>query len=796
MKRKILPLILLLLPGALRITAQENAAAQETVTAQVNTAAQKTASAQEKTAQKTAVAEDSIRLYELQSIEVTATRAKKSTPVAYTEFAHEQIVRNNYGLDIPSLLALTPSMVATNETGIGIGGTSMRLRGTDATRINVTVNGVSLNNPDSHAVYWYDTPDLISAVGSMQVQRGAGISTNGTGAFGGAVNMTTDALTTEFSGSASLSYGSYNTNKQAVHLSSGLLGGHWMLDARLAHIGSDGYIDRGATDLKSYMFQAGYYNGSTVVKILSFGGKAKTGLTYTGVTKEEMVLNGRRFNSEGMYYTSDGNHAYYYTDDGTVQRATVGYYDNQTDNYLQINNQLVFSHRFNDRWSFNATGFYTYGYGYYEQYKEDRKLAEYGFGDDLAYDAEGNKIKADMIRSKYMRNHLGGLNAAANYTVRDLDLTFGGSYSYYTCPHYGKLNWVEGLDDSRIGHRWYDNDVEKQDANLFARANWQVADGLRLFADLQYRYVGYKAWGVNDNYISSEVGMQPIDVDQHYHFFNPHAGISYTLADRHNLYFSYAVAQKEPTRSDFTDRYMFAEASSYPKSERLNDFELGYNYTSPQLAVGVNLYYMKYKNQLVPTGRINDGYEAINDNVPESYRRGIELSATWRAAGWFTVSANATFSQNRIENYVHRVVDYALQGNVAGEYDYYTVEMGTTRLAYSPQTVAALLLDFHHKGFEAVFHTQYVGKQYFTNYENPNMLLDAYCVTNLNLGYTLRTKSVRSVRFGLQINNLFNTEYESNGYGWSEAYEGVQTDHAYYFPQAPLHVLANITLQF
>lgn len=734
---------------------------------------------------------DSVRMYRLQEVEVTATRATRNTPVAYSDIRREAIARNSYGLDIPSLIAFTPSAVATNETGIGIGGTAIRLRGTDPTRINVTINGVPMNNPDSHAMYWYDTPDLISSVGTVQVQRGAGISTNGTGAFGGAINMTTDALQTEFGGDASLSYGSYNTQKQAVHLSSGLLGGHWTLDARLSHIGSDGYIDRGATDLKSYMFQAGYYNGNTMLKFLSFGGKAKTGLTYTGVTKEDMRLNGRRFHTEGMYYTSDGPHSYYYTEDGKTERATVGYYDDQTDNYLQINNQLVLSHRFNERWTLNATGFYTYGYGYYKQYKDDAKLKQY-----LTLPAELADTKADLIREKIMRNHLAGLNASAGYSVRNLDLVFGGSYSYYTCPHWGTLDWVDGVDRSALGGRWYDNDATKQDANLFARANWQIIDGLRLFADLQYRYVNYKSDGVNDNYVSAEVGMQPIDVDKQYHFFNPRAGVSYTLAERNNFYFSFAVAQKEPTRSDFTDRYMFAEANTYPSSEKLYDYELGYQYTAPRLSLGVNLYYMKYKDQLVPTGRINDGYDALNDNVADSYRRGVELSAAWRATGWFTVGANATFSQNRIENYVHRVVDYGQTGNVAGEYGYHTVEMGTTRLSYSPKTIAGLLLDFHHKGFEAVFHTQYVSKQYFTNYENPNMALDAYCVTNLNLAYTFRTRAARSVRVGLLVNNLFDTEYEGNGYGWSEAYEGTQTDHAYYFPQAPLNVLANVTVRF
>ena len=722
---------------------------------------------------------------------MTATRATRNTPVAYSDIRREAIARNSYGLDIPSLIAFTPSAVATNETGIGIGGTAIRLRGTDPTRINVTINGVPMNNPDSHAMYWYDTPDLISSVGTVQVQRGAGISTNGTGAFGGAINMTTDALQTEFGGDASLSYGSYNTQKQAVHLSSGLLGGHWTLDARLSHIGSDGYIDRGATDLKSYMFQAGYYNGNTMLKFLSFGGKAKTGLTYTGVTREDMRLNGRRFHTEGMYYTSDGPHSYYYTEDGKTERATVGYYDDQTDNYLQINNQLVLSHRFNEKWTLNATGFYTYGYGYYKQYKDDAKLKQY-----LTLPAELADTKADLIREKIMRNHLAGLNASAGYSVRNLDLVFGGSYSYYTCPHWGTLDWVDGVDRSALGGRWYDNDATKQDANLFARANWQIIDGLRLFADLQYRYVNYKSDGVNDNYVSAEVGMQPIDVDKQYHFFNPRAGVSYTLAERNNFYFSFAVAQKEPTRGDFTDRYMFAEANTYPSSEKLYDYELGYQYTAPRLSLGVNLYYMKYKDQLVPTGRINDGYDALNDNVADSYRRGVELSAAWRATGWFTVGANATFSQNRIENYVHRVVDYGQTGNVAGEYGYHTVEMGTTRLSYSPKTIAGLLLDFHHKGFEAVFHTQYVSKQYFTNYENPNMALDAYCVTNLNLAYTFRTRAARSVRVGLLVNNLFDTEYEGNGYGWSEYSEGTQTDHAFYFPQAPLNVLANVTVRF
>lgn len=740
---------------------------------------------------------DSVTMVKLQEVEVVATRAQKTMPVAYSNLKKETIQKNNFGLDIPSVLALTPSMIATNETGIGIGATSIRMRGTDATRLNVTINGVSMNNPDSHAMYWYDTPDLLSAIGSIQVQRGAGISTNGTGAFGGAINMTTDALTTEFGGDASLSYGAYNTNKQSVHVSSGLIRDHWTIDARLSHIGSDGYVDRGKTDLKSYMFQAGYYNSNTMLKFVSFGGKASTYLTYDGVSKEDMALYGRRYHTGGQYVTSNGP---YVLADGTH----VNYYDDHTDNYLQLNNQLVLSHTFNKNWKMNATAFYTYGYGYYKQYKGNKKLLEYlNIPEDKYYDAEGEKVRADLIREKKMENHLMGLNAAFNYSINNLDLSFGSSFSYYTCPHWGVLDWVDGLEKSDYDGRWYDNDVDKLDGNIFVRANWQMTEGLRLFADMQYRGVSYEAWGVNDNYLSSSKEMQPIDVDKTFHFFNPHVGLNYDFARHHKAYFSFAIQQKEPTRGDFTDRYRFAMTNTYPKAEKLFDYELGYMFQSKNFSAGINLYYMKYDNQLVPVGHINDGYDALNDNVKDSYRRGIELTAAWTPTRWITLTANATFSQNRVKDYTNYVVNYDkyLEGGIDGYCDYTVQPMGTTRLAYSPKTIANLGIDFHHKGFEAILTTKYVSKQYFTNYENPDMQLDAYCVSDLNLGYTFKTKSTKSVRFGVMVNNIFDTRYEGNGYGWSDGYideNGKEqvTHHAFYFPQAPINVLSNITVKF
>lgn len=716
--------------------------------------------------------EDSLQLYHLQQIEVVATRATAATPVAFEEIDRATIARNSYGTDIPSLLALTPSMIATNETGIGIGGTSIRLRGTDATRINVTVNGVAMNNPDSHSMYWYDTPDLISAVGSVQVQRGAGVSTNGTGAFGGAVSMTTNALQKDFGGEASLSYGAYNTQKQAVAISSGLMGGHWAVDARLTHIGSDGYIDRGATDLKSYLFQAGYYKGSTMIKLLSFGGKAKTYLTYNGISKSDMARYGRRYHDSGQYESANGR---YLLEDG----SRVDYYDDQTDNYLQLNNQLLLNHRFNAHWSLNTTLFYTYGYGYYKQYRDDATLAEYGLGTDFS-------VEQDLIRRKLMRTHQGGAQAAANYTSRTLQLTFGGSWSYYRSPHWGDLAWVEGETPFDRHKHWYDNDVKKQDANLFVRGSWQATDRLSLFADLQYRHVGYKAWGVNDNFVSEEQGMQPIAVDEQFDFLNPHLGVQWQPSKHHTLYASFAIAQKEPTRSDYTDRYLFANDDSYPTREQLFDYELGYTFRTDRLAVGINLYHMQYRDQLVPTGMVNEGSDALNVNVPDSYRRGVELTAAWEAAKWLTVSGNATLSENKIEDYIDALADSPTYGQ----------NLGSMTIAYSPSAMGSVAIDLHHKGFSALFNTRFVGKQYFTNNEVEALSLDSYTVTDLHLGYRLKTQAKGEVIFGLQLNNLFNRLYSSNGYGYSYMWDGERYDEAFYFPQAPFHVLGNITVKF
>jgi iron complex outermembrane receptor protein len=385
-----------------------------------------------------------------------------------------------------------------------------------------------------------------------------------------------------------------------------------------------------------------------------------------------------------------------------------------------------------------------------------------------------------------MRNHTAGVNLTTSYNADNISLLFGGAWSYYTCPHWGELDWVDGMQNNQIAGRWYDNDVEKHDANIFAKVAWQPARGLNLYADLQYRIVDYKAWGVNDNFDWNTMQMQPIDVDKQYHFLNPHIGLSYEFDTRNSVFISAAIAQKEPTRSDFTDRYMFADDDTQPSPEMLIDYEAGYNYSSKQFNLSLNLYYMQYKDQLIPTGMVNDSSDALNVNVPDSYRYGVEVSAAWEITKWLTAGGNATWSRNRIRNYVDLLADSPTYGENLGE----------MTIAYSPSIIGSAYLDVHHRGFEAILRTQHVGKQYFTNNEIEALTLDAYTVTNLELGYTLPSHSVKKVRFGLNIYNLFNQEYCNNGYGYSYMWDGVRYDEAYYFPQAMLHVLANISVKF
>ena len=699
----------------------------------------------------------------IQQIEVTATRANSSTPIAHSNLSRREIEERNYGEDIPSLLKNLPSVVISSESGTGIGSTSFRVRGTDPTRINVTLNGVPMNDAETHSVYWYDTPDLVSSLGSVQLQRGVGTSTAGTGAFGASLNMTSAPITSKFGGRASLSYGSFNTTKQEVALSSGLLGGHWAIEGRFSHLSSDGYIERASSNLSSYMFQAGYYKGRTSVKLLSFGGVAKVGLAYTGVTAEQMAEN-RRYNPEGEI---------------VINGEVVGYYHDHTDNYTQSNNQLVVSHTFNNKWSINATAHYTHGGGYYRNYKNDQKLAKYGIS---PIDVGGESVsRTNLLRKKIMSNNFGGVVASAAYTAERLSLVMGASASLYDGVHYGKISdLVEAPDFPTT--EYYRNYTTKYDASCFAKVDWLIAKGLNLYADVQYRHITHRISGVNDNFDDTTGAMQRLDIDRRYDFFNPKLGLHYSFCKSHAIYASAAVGQKEPTRNNFTD----IRKGEYPTAEQMLDIEAGYNYESKGVSAGLNLYYMLYRNQLVQTGELSDTGELLSRNVPNSYRRGIELSLVARATKWLSLGGNATLSQNHILDYV----DYI---------DGVAFERGRTTIAYSPSVTAMAFAEARIKGFSAQLSARYVGKQYLTNGEYEDLSIPHYCVCDLDLGYALSTKRVERVRFGVKIGNLLNAKYVASGYGGSWLEGTTLADRkswACYFPQATISALGNVTVHF
>ena len=710
---------------------------------------------------------DSLKLYSIEGINVVATRATERTPIPHSELSQSQIESCNYGEDIPSLLGSLPSVVISSESGTGIGSTSFRVRGTDPTRINVTLNGVPMNDAETHSVYWYDTPDLISSVGSVQLQRGVGLSTAGTGAFGASLNMTTLTPQTKFSGRASLSYGSFNTQKQEVAISSGILDSHWTIDGRVSHLSSDGYIDRASSNLSSYLLQAGYYNARTSVKLLSFGGVAKVYLTYTGVTADQLAT-ARRYNSEGEIW------GYKPTADGAAEYAVVGYFDDHTDNYTQINNQLIVNHSFSERWQLNTTAHYTYGNGYYLNYKNDQKLSKYGI--DPISVGTATVTRTNLQRQKSMANHFAGVVASAAYTTSALTLTFGGSASLYDGVHFGTISGLELVPDF-LETEYYRNTTTKYDTSLFVRGDIALSSKLNLYADLQYRHITHIIDGVNDNYDPTISGMQRLDIDRHYNFFNPKLGLHFVPTTGHALYLSAAVGQKEPTRNNFTD----IREGEYPTAEQMLDLEGGYIFENKAVTTSINLYYMLYRNQLVQTGELSDTGELLSRNIPKSYRRGVELIVDIRATKWLTLGANATLSQNHIIDYVDYIDDVAFN-------------RGKTTIAYSPAVIAGAYIQASTCGFTARLSSRYVSKQYLTNGQYEDLTLPRYCTSDLNLSYAFG-----KVRFGVKITNLFNAHYCASGYGGSWLEGATLADRkswAYYFPQATISALANVTVRF
>ena len=720
---------------------------------------------------------DSLRTVNVGEISVIATRATEKTPFTQTTVSKQEIEKNNFGQDIPILLQTTPSVVATSDAGNGIGYTSIRIRGTDASRINVTTNGIPMNDAESCTVFWVNTPDFVSSLSDIQIQRGVGTSTNGAGAFGGTIDMQTGTSASKPYLGADFSYGSYNTHKESIKLGTGVLGKHWSFDARLSNIMSDGYRDRASADLKSYFVQALYSSPKSTVKFLTFSGNERTYHAWDGLDSETLKEN-RKYNPNGEIKDDNGN--------------VIGFYDNQIDKYKQTHYQLHFKHILSASWRMNLAAHYTDGYGYYEEYKNDRTLVEYGIDGD----------KSDLVRRKCVSSDFVGGIFSFEYQKDKFSTIIGGGYNQYVNDHYGRVLWLEKSNGTTpINHEYYRNQSNKYDGNIYARANLTLKDRIDLYADVQYRYVKYTINGINDKYDWLSASPQKLNVDNQFNFVNPKVGINWRINPSNRVYLSVAMAHKEPTRNNYTDNLFNAN----PKPERLIDYELGYSLRKGIVDFGANLYYMDYKNQLVLNGQVNEIGEMVTENVDKSYRTGIELTASITPIDWFSWSANATFSRNKIKNYSHYLSDVDEDWN-----EIYTEEgtmsqtiqnLGNTSIAFSPNIVANSIFSFNYKGFDAQLQTQYVSKQYLNNAEQEDCTLRAYCTTNLNLAYTIKTKTVKSITFGVAVYNMFNSEYETNGYASGYAvYNGNElqytSNYAAYYPAAKINALGRISFTF
>lgn len=675
---------------------------------------------------------DTTQVNPLDEVLVSAVRVTTKTPVSFSNLDKKEIKFRNLGQDIPILMNYLPSVVTTSDAGNGVGYTGIRVRGSDATRVNVTINGIPYNDSESHGTFWVNMPDFASSVESLQLQRGVGTSTNGAGAFGASLNMLTDNFAKESSGEISNSFGSFNTRKHTVKFSTGLMNDHFEIAGRLSAIKSDGFVNRGASDLKSYFLQGTYVGKTTLIKALVFGGTEKTYQSWNGIDGETLQ-NDRTYNSAGAY---------------TDEQGIARFYDNETDNYQQDHSQLLWNEKISDNWSTNFALHYTKGKGYYENYKEDADFADYGL------QPVGAVSTTDLVRQKWLENDFYGTTFSANYKDEKLDVIFGGGWNKYEGVHFGKVIWAQYASQSELGDRYYDDYANKTDGNVFAKANYQITEQLSLFGDLQYRSVNYKANGV-----------QPTLVDDTFNFFNPKTGLTYTINSGNSVYLSYARANREPNRSDYEGGNV--------KPEKLNDFELGWRYVAEKVQFNSNVYYMAYKDQLILTGNLDDVGAPIRSNSEKSYRLGLEVDATIALTDQLIIRPNFTLSANKN-------IDLAVEGQ----------NYGTTDIAYSPSIIAGNIMVYTPiENLHISWLQKFVGEQYMNNIELPAAKLADYFVNDLNVAYTFKPKSIfkEIVLTGL-VNNFLDKRYVSNGYMYDI--------YPYYYPQAGINFLAGLTLKF
>ncbi|HBU79657.1 MAG TPA: TonB-dependent receptor, partial [Muricauda sp.] len=655
---------------------------------------------------------------------------------------------------IPVLMNFLPSVVTTTDAGAGVGYTGLRVRGSDATRVNVTINGIPYNDAESQGTFWVNMPDFASSTESLQLQRGVGTSTNGAGAFGASLNLLTDGFSQDAYGQISTSIGSYGTLRNNLKFSTGLLNDHIEISGRLSKIKSDGYIDRARSDLESYFLQAAYKDDNTLIKALMFGGHEITYQAWYGIDGQTLRDN-RTFNPSGIYTDLNGN---------------TQFYDNEVDNYKQDHAQLLWNEQISDFWSTNIALHYTRGRGYFEQYREADDFSTYGF-EPLIVDGEEVNT-TDLIRRRWLDNDFYGTVFSANYKKEKLDLIIGGGLNKYEGDHFGEVIWARYASNSSYRDRYYDDSSSKTDFNLYTKANYQLTDQWSLYGDVQYRTVGYKANG-------EDTGL----VDDTFNFFNPKAGVTFDLNRNNNFYFSYARANREPNRNDYEN--------GSPKPEKLNDFELGWRYVSPSFQLNTNVYYMRYKDQLVLTGGLNDVGAPLRSNVGDSYRLGLEIDANVNLSSTFKWRPNIALSDNRN-------LDYFFERD--GELQ----DLGNTNIAYSPKLIAGNIITYQpNTNFQVSLLSKFVGKQYMGNIDSETSVLDSYTQTDFNIQYTINMNSfIKSIELSGLVNNIFDADIVSNGYFYTfdDDYSNPGTittiEGAGYYPQAGINFLVGATINF
>ena len=733
-------------------------------------------------AQENQVKQDSTKVEQLKEVLLSATRAKDKTPVAFSNITKKDLESTNLGQDLPILLDQMPSVVTTSDAGAGVGYTGIRVRGTDATRVNVTINGIPYNDSESQGTYWVNMPDFVSSVEDIQLQRGVGTSTNGSSAFGASLNIMTLEPSEKGYATTTHTIGSYGTRKHNISLGSGL-NNNFYTEARLSKIMSDGYIDRATSDLSSYYVEAGFLNEKTSVKAIVFGGKEKTYQSWYGTP--EAVVKG---DAQGIQAFIDRNYPSPAEEDNLLNSGrTYNYYtyDNEVDNYEQTHYQLHVSHQFSNNFSANISGNYTRGKGYFEQYKDEEEVGDY-FPGSADADEEG-----DVIRRRWLDNDFYAFVYSMNYKKNKLNLYLGGGYNKYDGDHFGELIWDSFPVSVPIRTNYYNNLGEKSDFNSYIKAEYTINSKWFAFADAQYRHVTYKANGLSSDLLN-------IAVNESYNFFNPKAGITYTIDNFNSVYGSVAVANREPNRDDLTKNPVL------PKSERLVDYEFGYKLKATNYYATANLYYMNYKDQLVLTGDLDDVGDPIRENVEKSFRAGIELQLGYKLSDAIRIDANATFSQNKIKEFNYVVYDAQYDPNTYDTVVYEAVSTAyeDTDISFSPNVIAGGTLSYSPvENLNIGFISKYVGKQYLDNTSSDSKSMDAYFVNNLSASYKYQPSWIKEISFNLLVNNIFNAEYVSNGYTYSYYYRPVgSTDNAitenFYYPQATTNFLVGMTLKF